>query len=493
VGPPPDIPIPKAKVYERKSSNSIVATLEGLLEKANAQLDKLQNVEATAIQNYELLKNSLVDGLEITKKDMTDAKGSLPEKVEAKSVATGDLEATSKDLAGDIAGKEALHHECLNAAQEFQASVLSRNTEMNALAGAKKAIQETTGGAAAQTYVVAGASFVQRASATKHMGTGVAKFEAVRFIRDLGARLGSANLDQLASRMSSALQFGSAADPYAKVKDLLANMIMQLQGEQDNDAALKVYCDKEMSATLDKKEDSTSERDRLNTHMEQKRARSAKLRGDIANLQHELAALSKAQAEASQIRQDEHQTFKKDKLEMEQGLRGIKLALRILKEHYGQDTQSNLLTAGASGGIIGLLEVVESDFTKGLAELIVAEETAASYYESTVKPSSELEAATKEHDMKLKTKEYASVNKAGADLENDASHVAEKLAAINQYEAMLKSKCVKPDSYEERKDRRDKELAGLKEALTSLAGETLLLQLDSTQRHTLRGTRRHLG
>jgi ribosomal protein L29 len=421
---------------------------------------------------------------------MGEAKSDLPEKQEAKSVAGGDLEATSKDLASDIANKEALHHECLQAAQEFQAGVLTRNEEMKALAAAKKAIQETTGDAATQTYL-AQTSLMQVSSNKDRSGRPHDKFQALRFVRSLAEQIGSAALKQLASRMSSALQLTATGDPYGKVKDLLENMILQLEGEADSDVALKAYCDKEQIETRDKMDDAFTEKARVDTHIKQKKARGAKLRRDIAELQRQLAALKTAQGVASRIRESEKKAFMKNKAQMEQGLRGIKVALRVLKEHYGQDAQSNLLTQGASGGIIGMLEVVESDFSKGLTELIVTEETASSYYTSTTVPDSELEAAAKEHEMKLKMKEVASINKGAADLANDAAHASEKFAAIHQYAAMLKSKCSKSDSYEDRKKRRENELSGLREALTTLSGETVFFQVDST--HRLRGARRHIA
>merc|ERR1719506_2045125 len=128
---------------------------------------------------------------------MDEAKTNLAEDQEAKSVAEGDLAATSKDLAADKKAKEELHHECMSGAQEFEAGVKSRGEELGALAQAKKVIQETTSGATGQSY-----SFMQVASRAKLSSRAdLAKFEAVRFVRDLGVKHHSAALAQLASRM----------------------------------------------------------------------------------------------------------------------------------------------------------------------------------------------------------------------------------------------------------------------------------------------------
>ena len=84
-----------------------------------------------------------------------------------------------------------------------------------ALATAKKVIKETTGGAAGQTYFNQ-VSFLQRAQVSS--GADLAKFEAVRFIRDLARTSKAPALAQLASRMDSAMRLGAgSADPFAKV------------------------------------------------------------------------------------------------------------------------------------------------------------------------------------------------------------------------------------------------------------------------------------
>merc|ERR1719243_292281 len=91
--------------------------------------------------------------MKFAKKDMDEAKSNLAEAQEAKSVAEGDLSTTTADLAGDRKAKEELHHDCMSAAQEFEAGVTSRGEELGALAKAKKVIQEATGGATDQTYL----------------------------------------------------------------------------------------------------------------------------------------------------------------------------------------------------------------------------------------------------------------------------------------------------------------------------------------------------
>merc|ERR1719379_2759753 len=154
-------------------------------------------------------------------------------------------------------------------------------------------------------------------------------------------------------------------------------MIEKLLKEAEEEASHKAYCDKEMSETKTKKDELGDEIEKLTAKIDQETAASAKLKDEVKVLQKELADLEKSQAEMDKIRQEENSEYKVNKEEMEQGLEGIKLALKVLREYYGADGGSS----GAGGGIISMLEVIESDFTKGLEELITEEETAAQEYE----------------------------------------------------------------------------------------------------------------
>merc|ERR1719444_508471 len=237
-----DMGSPAAAVYESKSGG-IVATLEGLTEKAEGQLDKARKAESTSKQNYQMLKQSLTDEINFASKDMDKAKKNLAASQEGKATASGDLEATSKDLAEDIATKDGLHQECMDGAEEFELSTKSRGEELNALATAKKIIVEATGGAAEQSYGLNQVSFLQLSSSAD-----LSKAEAVRFIRDLARKSKSAALAQLASRMSSSMRLGTAAgeDPFAKIKSMVTDMIATLEAEAEEEASHDAYCDKEI-------------------------------------------------------------------------------------------------------------------------------------------------------------------------------------------------------------------------------------------------------
>jgi len=88
-----------------------------------------------------------------------------------------------------------------------------------------------------------------------------------------------------------------------------------------------------------------------------------------------LAELAASQAEMDKIRSEEKALYTKNSAEMKQGIDGVQKALSVLKDYYAQEA-GHASAGGAGSGIIGLLEVVESDFSKGLAEMEVSESTA---------------------------------------------------------------------------------------------------------------------
>merc|ERR1719229_2123570 len=113
----------------------------------------------------------------------------------------------------------------------------------------------------------------------------------------------SSALAQLASRIGVVMQYGGASkDVFAKVKGLISDMIAKLEKEAEADATEKAYCDEELAKTEAKKQELDSEIDALTTKIDRAAAKSAGLKADVKELQAELAALAKEQAEMDSIR-----------------------------------------------------------------------------------------------------------------------------------------------------------------------------------------------
>merc|ERR1719299_79903 len=145
---------------------------------------------------------------------------------------------------------------------------------------------------------------------------------------------------------------------------------------------------------------------------------------------------------ATEMRESEKAAWEAAKADFESGLEGVQMALQVLRDYYAEKDESSeaLLqsdelasemslaqsttqkSTGAASGIIGMLEVAESDFSKMLAEGSATEDQAQSEYEALTE------------DNKVLT--------------------AEKETAV-KYKGKDKKECIaKPEPYAERKKRR---------------------------------------
>merc|ERR1719155_265391 len=301
----------------------------------------------------------------------------------------------------------------------------------------------------------------------------------------------SAELAQLASRIKAVMAYGAAGrdDVFAKVKGLITDMIAKLEKQAEEDATEKAYCDEEMKKTEEKKSELEGVISKLTSKIDLAAAKSAELKGEVKVLQAELAQIAKQQAEMDSIRAEEQAAYSKAKSELEAGIAGVQKALGVLRDYYGgkaadfeafmqQPAKPKLhkKAEGAGGSIIDILEVVESDFTKNLAAEETQEEDSVSTYEKTTQDN-KIATTEKSQGVKYKTQEFTGLDKSIADMSGDRDATQTELNAILEYYGKLRERCIaKPETYEERKARREAEIQGLKEALQILETETAFLQ-----------------
>merc|ERR1719163_569035 len=163
-------------------------------------------------------------------------------------------------------------------------------------------------------------------------------------------------------------------------------MIEKLEADAAKEASHKAFCDKELKETKAKKEEKESDLDTLSTKIDKATSKIAKLKEEIATLEAELLAIARAQKEADEIRAGEAAAWKEAKADYESGVEGVGMALQVLRDYYAEKDESliqqtHVKATGAATGIIGMLEVIESDFTKSLADGSAAEAMAVEAYE----------------------------------------------------------------------------------------------------------------
>jgi len=486
---------PAAVVYKTHSTD-ILDLLEDLKEKAEEDLAALRKAETNTKQNFEMLEQSLTDANTNDNKDMADEKAAKEAAEEEKAADTKDLEMTVKALADANSVLESIKNDCMQVAADHEATVAGRNAELKAIADAKKILEDTTSGAVTQSY-----SFAQLSSRRAQMRTSVdlKKAEVITAVQQLARQYHSSALAQLASRMQAVVRLGAAAgeDPFVKVKGLITDLIAKLEAEASAAAEEKAYCDDQIAKTEEKKSELEEDISTLTAKIDKAVATSTSLKADVKELQGELAALAKLQAEMDKIRREENAAYTKAKAELTLGLRGVRDALSVLRAYYGgaasmlqggaddgQPAKPILHSAasGAGSSIVGILEVVESDFAKNLAQEESEEADSQAEYDKATQEN-KVTNTMKSQDVVYKTKEFKSLDKSVADMTSDRAGKDSQLKAVLEYYAQVKDRCIaKPESYEERKARREAEIAGLKQALSILESETSLVQLHTKRR-----------
>merc|ERR1719421_177228 len=202
-------------------------------------------------------------------------------------------------------------------------------------------------------------------------------------------------------------------------------MMEKLLAEAKEEADKKAFCDKEMAETKAKRDDKQGEVDDLTTKIDKAAAKIAKLKEEVGVLEKELGEIAAEQKTADEIRASEKAAWAEAKSDFEQGLEGVQMALQVLRDYYAQKEDAtellqgggddngdlgaamslaqNTKSSGAAGGIIGMLEVAESDFSKMLAEGSAAEDQAQKEYD-TVTEDNRVTTAAKETEAKYRTR-----------------------------------------------------------------------------------------
>merc|ERR1719353_432304 len=117
-------------------------------------------------------------------------------------------------------------------------------------------------------------------------------------------------------------------------------MIGKLESEAKSEASHKEYCDKELGESKAKMDELSATISRLSAKKDKAVASSVKLKGEVQELQAELATISKSQAEADKLRSAEHKAFVEAKADLEQGIEGVRSALKVLREYYANEEAS---------------------------------------------------------------------------------------------------------------------------------------------------------
>jgi len=486
---------PKPPAYESKSGG-VIEMLEDLQDKAKSELRELRKKEEEARHNYQMVRQALELEIKASKDEIDKMKGHLGNAEKNKADDSKDFQETSSQLEADTQELKDLKQECHRKAEDYELETKSRKDELEALDVAKTALKEKTGGADSQQY-----SFLQMTESTETIGAGEDNTEVIQYLRDVAKRTNSTGVALLTRRIGNMLRsdLTSGEDVFAKIKDMIKEMIATMEKDMAEAADKKAYCDAEMSKADAKKQSKESDVSEIKTKIDAVASKSAGLKAEVEELQKALSSLAETEATMNSDRTAEKKAFEKNEPELQDGLEGVKIALNVLTEFYkgsgGEEAAASrgnkgAAQAGAATGIIGMLEVVEADFAKSLAEMRVTEKTAAADYEKEMKEMKE-EKMRKSMDAKYKTQEFERLDSDLEELKSDEESAQTELSAVLEFIEGLKAECVaKPETFEEKAAKKQKEIDGLESALEALEarGASLVQKGKTSALRLLRGS-----
>jgi len=473
--------VPPVAAYESQSGG-IVKIMEDLQDKFEEERAALQKEEMEGKHSFDMLELELEDQIAYGTKER-DGKAAKANELKAAVAEAKGLLATQKTIKAEAETYLAdLTTQCTLKSEAFEGRQKMRAEELEAI---EKAIEIISGEAV-------------KGSAEKHLPTLVQKSfvhlrsssrsspqqRAAKLLKARGARLGSDRLSLLAVKVES--------DPFAKVIDMIKSLITKLKEEAAAESAHKAWCDEELKQNKLTRDEKTQEVSMLNAKIDEINAAIDKLTADIQANEEAMAELDKTMKEATEVRTKEKAKNEETIADAKAALEAVAMALKVLKEFYAKaagetellqhkqspaddapESFSNEAYTGQQGakkGVVGMLEVIQSDFARLESDTSTDEALAAKEYETLMDESAVDREAKRVENVKM-GREVTAKERALASTEKDLKGAQDELTAAQDYFDKLKPDCIEEGlSFEERAKMRQEEIDSLKEAYDILDG-----------------------
>merc|ERR1719222_713365 len=228
----------------------------------------------------------------------------------------------------------------------------------------------------------------------------------------------------------------------------------------------------------------------LHAEIDELEASITKLSEDITALTEAVAALDAAMVKATKLREEEKEKNEQTMKDSQEAQTAVAQALTVLKEFYAKAGDATALLQqqpvapeifdspytgmqSENGGVVGMLEVIQSDFARLEADTKASEATAQKEYDGFM-TDSKVDKESKSTDIEHKTAKKQDQTQALTVKKADLEGTQKELDAALAYFDKLKPSCVDAGvTYESRVARRKEEIESLQEALRILNGEDL--------------------
>merc|ERR1719450_2112566 len=175
---------------------------------------------------------------------------------------------------------------------------------------------------------------------------------------------------------------------------MIKDLIVKLMEEANGEAEQKGWCDDELATNEQTRREKTQAVETLHAEIDELEASIAKLTDDISELTKAVADLDAAMAKATKLRTEEKAKNTETISDAEEAQTAVAQALTVLKEFYAKAAEATAFVQepeifdeeykgmqSENGGVVGMLEVIESDFARLESETKSAEATAQKEYD----------------------------------------------------------------------------------------------------------------
>jgi len=321
-------------------------------------------------------------------------------------------------------------------------------------------------------------AFLQRRAQKEVRPVSIQKRDEIAALLEKTAmKVGSSGLAKLAAR-------ARGSDPFKVIKQMIVGMINKLQTQASASQSKKAYCDKSIGESEVKRNTASDHVTRVNRNLVTAQARFDQQTEDIAEFVKTLDSLETQKTEADEIRADEARESSETITEAEEAVSATKAALQVLNAFYKNATGATVPKASlmaqpskdapkdeaytgdqaGSKGIVGMLEVIKSNFERTVRETEASEkEEIAKYRELKSDMSSE---KSKKEEAKKVTEGLKSDT--ADEIETLKTRMTNEIASLKAgllELAALDVECGHGASFEKRKAAREEEITTLKECI----------------------------
>lgn len=484
---------PEATPYEFQSGD-VVKMLEQLLDKFRDEIADLEKQETSRRHAFNMLDQDLKNSISVEQAAIASKGKSRSRHLQLSMELTADEKDTAATRADDAAYLQDLQATCKQKEDEYNTRQQLRSEELTTLEKAISILSSSEVAGAAEKHLPAllqvrrleGAPTVL--AQLRSAAPGAELLRVADFLRAESARLNSHVLSSIAMHAQD--------DPFAKVKKLIEELLERLMTQATAEAEHKGWCNTELATNEHTRKTKSEEVEVTRAEIDDLEAAVAQLKKEVTTLTAEVAEINAEVSNATAIRNEEKASNANTTAEAQQAQAAVTKAVQLLKDFYGAAAKNASSFAqgaaegrrrasqepppifgeekyagqqAASGGILGMLEVIHSDFVRLESDTATAEAEAEKAHRKFLTDSG-VAKAQKEVDIKHKTTDSQSKELTLTDKRRSLEDAEQILAgALAEYEK-LKPACINTgQTYEERVQRREEEIEALKKALEILS------------------------